>query len=174
MHSISSEDWQTRVDAVWNDASLSPEDVIQRIAALASELDDADPRGPFELGGANDSGGREAEAAALYERAGSLGLAGRARAQLDIQYASTLRNLGRADEAVRMLSGPGEVEELAAARGAFLALALHSAGRPDDALAEALEALVPTLPLYRRSLLGYAAQLREHAIEPSRDLDPIG
>ena len=156
-------DWQDRVDAVWNDADADEATVIERIAALAAELPAEDPRGPFELGGAFDSGGREAEAAEQYARAVELGLAGDARAQLDIQYASTLRNLGRFDEAVAMLRESERDPELGASTDAFLALALHSAGRPDEALAVAIEALIPTLPRYQRSLRGYAAELRSGA-----------
>lgn len=162
-------DWQTRVDAVWADDSLSSAETVERIAALASELPGDDPRGPFELGGAYDSAGFEAEAAEQYAAAVSLGLSGRARSELDIQYASTLRNLGRHDEAVAMLRGTVRDPSLGSAPDAFLALALHSAGRGDEALAVALEALIPTLPRYRRSLLGYASALREAASDAPED-----
>ncbi|MEG9225971.1 tetratricopeptide repeat protein [Aeromicrobium sp. Sec7.5] len=54
----------------------------------------------FEAAGEHDSAGREVEAAALYEQAMSLGLDEDRSAQATIQYASTLRNLGRAEEAV--------------------------------------------------------------------------
>lgn len=155
------DDWQIRVDRVWEDDSASPDDVIARIAVLAAELDADDPRGPFELGGAYDSAGGEVEAARHYDRAVALGLSGRARAELDIQYASTLRNLGRADEAVAMLRAIDRDPELGAAPDAFLALALHSAGRPGEALAVVLDTLIPHLPRYQRSLRGYAAELRE-------------
>lgn len=153
--------WQARVDAVWADETASEREVLDRIAALVAELPDADPRGPFELGGAHDSAGFEERAAELYERAIELGLDGRSRAELDVQYASTLRNLGRTAEAVRVLEhSPGE-EALGASPQAFLALALHSAGRSAEAVALLIETLIPTLPKYQRSLTGYAAQLRE-------------
>lgn len=154
-------DWQSRIDAVWADDALDGAEVVERVAALAAELPADDPRGPFELGGAYDSAGFEAEAAEQYARAVALGLSGQARAELDIQYASTLRNLGRHEEAVAMLRGSRRDPALGAAPEAFLALALHSAGRRDEALAVALEALVPGLPRYQRSLLGYAAELRD-------------
>lgn len=48
-----------------------------------------------------------------------------------------------------------------AAREVFLALALHSAGRADEALRVALEVLAPTLPRYQRSVRAYAADLTE-------------
>ena len=43
----------------------------------------------------------------------------------------------------------------------FLALALHSAGRTDEALRVAVEALEPTLPRYHRSVRAYAAALTD-------------
>jgi hypothetical protein len=43
----------------------------------------------------------------------------------------------------------------------FLALALHSAGRHDEALRVAIEAVEPTLPRYHRSVRAYAAALTE-------------
>lgn len=154
-------DWQDRIDAAWADPSATPDETLARIAALVQELPDEDPRGPFELGGAYDSAGYEAEAAEQYARAVELGLTGRARAELDIQFASTLRNLGRSEEAVTMLRDTARDPGLGAAPDAFLALALHSAGRPDEALAVAIEALIPSLPRYQRSLRGYAAELRK-------------
>jgi len=40
-------------------------------------------------------------------------------------------------------------------------LALHSAGRSEEALAVSLDALIPHLPRYQRSLTQYAAALRQ-------------
>ncbi|MCA0379510.1 MAG: tetratricopeptide repeat protein [Actinobacteria bacterium] len=167
MHASNGSDWQQRVDSVWGDESLSDGARIAAIAELASQLPASDPRGPFELGGAYDSAGFENEAAAQYERAIGLGLAGGDREQLDIQYASTLRNLGRLDEAIALLRMTPSNAELADERLAFLALALHSAGRADEAVAVAIEALIPHLSKYQRSLTNYAAVLRPQH-EPER------
>jgi Tetratrico peptide repeat len=49
-----------------------------------------------------------------------------------------------------------------------LALALHSAGRKDEALKVAIEAQIETLPRYQRSMRHYAAAL----IEPADSDDP--
>lgn len=162
----SDSDWQLQVDAIWNDESLSDEARISAIRTLADELSPSDPRGAFELGGAHDSAGHEAQAAILYEQAIALGLSGKARDELNIQYASTLRNLGRFDEAVTTLGAAPETAEIESEHQAFLALALHSAGRTGEALAVALEALIPHLGRYQRSLTGYAAELRG---EPTSD-----
>lgn len=161
MHDEASDhDWQQRVDSVWEDGSLSDEERVERIRVLADQLPPSDPRGPFELGGAHDSAGHEAQAARLYERAVRLGLSGPARGELDIQYASTLRNLGRPDEAVALLRQHRDDPKLHSERQAFLSLALHAAGRSDEAVAIAIDALIPHLGRYQRSLTGYAAQLR--------------
>lgn len=160
MHETNAHDWQHRVDAVWGDESLSDGARIAAIAELTSQLPATDPRGPFELGGAYDSAGFEHEAAAHYARAIELEIAGNSREQLDIQYASTLRNLGRTDEAILLLQRTPANAELADERRAFLALALHSAGRADEAVATAIEALIPHLSKYQRSLTNYAAALR--------------
>ena len=47
-----------------------------------------------------------------------------------VQHASTLRNLGRLDEAIAMLRDAPEHPATGAAPRVFLALALHSAGAP--------------------------------------------
>jgi tetratricopeptide (TPR) repeat protein len=62
-----------------------------------------DARALFEYAGALDYAGREAEAAPVYEQAFSAGLDGDDLCRGLIQYGSTLRNLGRFDEAVSAL-----------------------------------------------------------------------
>lgn len=120
--------------------------------------------GAFELGGAFDSAAHEAEADVQYAAATAAGLAtvdpSRA-AQLTIQHASTLRNLGRVDEAIAMLRAAPEHPAVGDAPAVFLALALHSAGRSDEALQVAIEAIEPSLPRYHRSVRAYAAALTD-------------
>ncbi|KQQ01570.1 MULTISPECIES: tetratricopeptide repeat protein [unclassified Rathayibacter] len=149
--------WQRSVDDLWTLAD--PEDVLTRMRVLAEEFPGSDGSAHFELGGALDSAGHEAEAALEYERALAAGLDGERLARLIIQYASTLRTLGRAEESVALLTAASPHPAIGAAREVFLALALHSAGRSDEALRVALEALVPTLPRYQRSVAAYAADL---------------
>lgn len=154
------EDWQRRVDALWQQADPDDADAsTAAMRALVAELDEDDARGPFELGGMYDSVGREQEAAEQYERALALGLDEERTARLTIQHASTLRNLGRVEEAVALLQAMAPHPSTGSAREAFLALTLHSAGRPDQALRVALEGLVPHLPRYQRSVTAYAAEL---------------
>jgi tetratricopeptide (TPR) repeat protein len=158
------EDWEHRMAGVW--ATLDerpPEDFVAAIDALAVERGGDDPDAIFEQGAARDSTGRSDEAVPRYERALALGLTGERRRRAVIQLASSLRNLGRADEGVRLL----RAERAAGSDGlddavtAFLALALTDTGAEREAASLALEALAPHLPRYQRSLASYARALRE-------------
>ena len=122
-----------------------------------------DGRAAFELAGMYDSMGFEAEASAEYERALMLGLDPARHAQLAVQYGSTLRNLGRLDEAIAVLQAAPTHESTGSAPRIVLALALHSAGRKDEALRVAIEAQIDALPRYQRSMRTYAAALTETA-----------
>ncbi|WP_400998935.1 tetratricopeptide repeat protein [Agromyces sp. GXQ0307] len=155
------DDWQRRVDEIWDAASeLGEHEVIVRIDALAAELPDDDPRGPFEAAGARDSAGLEEEAEPRYRRALELGLSGRARVEAHIQLASTIRNLGRPGESLALLDEvAGDAGDLADAVAAFRALALASMGDEDAAASVALIALAPHLTQYRRAVEGYAREL---------------
>ncbi|AMB58289.1 tetratricopeptide repeat protein [Microterricola viridarii] len=159
-------EWQARVDAVWADASLNNAEVIDRIDELAAEWPDDDALSLFQSAGARDSAGLEAQAEPRYRRALALGLPEDERAQAVIQLASTLRNLGRADEAISMLRAelaahPGGM--YAGAAAAFLALALAGSDASStpgrEATQVALLALVPHLPRYQRSVTAYAKAL---------------
>jgi tetratricopeptide (TPR) repeat protein len=109
-------------------------------------------------GGEHDSAGRADEAIPLYEQALAAGLAGEQRARCLLQLGSSLRNVGRVDDAVALLRGARrEYPEFRPLR-AFLALALHSAGRDREALAELIEAIADEGD-YERSLRAYAADL---------------
>ena len=156
-------DWDARVEHVWSRAAeLGAAAVVERIDALAAERPADDPRAAFEAAGARDFAGDEADAEPLYRRALALGLAEPFRAQAVIQLASTLRNLGRADESVTLLRdelAEHPDHELAGAARAFLALALVSRGDAVAGASVALAALAPHLPQYGRAVERYAAEL---------------
>ena len=135
---------------------------------LAAACPVSDGRGAFELAGMYDSMGYEAEAAAQYERALELGLDEARHAQLAVQYGSTLRNLGRLDEAIAVLSAAPTHASTGSAPRIVLALALHSAGRKDEALRVAIEAQIDILPRYQRSMRNYAAALTEREASEDR------
>jgi tetratricopeptide (TPR) repeat protein len=163
MSSDDREDWEARVATAWADETVDDQ---QRIAVMEVLADEAPhpALGEFELGGAYDSGGHEVEADVHYAAATTAGLDAvdpdRA-ARMIVQHASTLRNIGRVDEAIAMLRDAPAHPATGAAPKIFLALALHSAGRADEALRVAIEALEPTLPRYHRSVKAYAAALTE-------------
>jgi len=80
-----------------------------------------------------------------------------------IQLASTLRNLGRAAEAVDLLNdllAEHAADEWTAPAAAFLALSLASGGRARDAASVALYALADSLPAYSGAVRRYALELR--------------
>lgn len=139
--------------------SLDREESVAAMQALARDCPSSDGRAAFELAGMYDSMGCEAEAAAAYERALGLGLDDARHAQLAVQYGSTLRNLGRFDEAIAVLQSAPVHESTGSAPRVVLALALHSAGRKDEALRVAIEAHIDSLPRYRRSMRDYAVAL---------------
>ncbi len=156
--------WEARVEAVWASAGEhSDAEVVAAIEELAAERPAGDPAAAHELASAHDYAGRASSAEPLYRRALHAGLTGQRRSRALIQLASTLRNLGRATEAVDLLDDeiattPGD--GLHDARAAFLALALADTGRHEAALSTALAALAPHLPRYQRAVQHYADELR--------------
>jgi tetratricopeptide (TPR) repeat protein len=146
---------------LWESLGEMPEDeFLARMDTLAAGLPD---RGvaAFERAGARDSTGHSDQAVPLYREALDHGLEGIRRRRAVIQMASSLRNLGQAQESVELLSAERErtSDELDDAVTAFLALALVDVGREREAAALALEALAPHLPRYQRSLASYARSI---------------
>lgn len=158
-----SDGWRARVDAVWADAAEhADEEVLAAIDALVAERRPNDPEGLFEAASARDYAGREADAEPLYRESLASGLREPSRGRAIIQLASTLRNLGRAEEAADLLRADfadAPQHPLADAAAAFQALALFDAGAPRAALATALHALAPHLPEYSRAVERYADDL---------------
>ena len=158
------EQWEQSVENLWDRVStLTPEAGIIAMRELAETCPATDGRAAFELAGMYDSMDFEAEAGAEYERALQLGLDDARHAQLAVQYGSTLRNLGRFDEAIAVLEAAPVHESTGSAPRLILALALHSSGRKDEALRVALEAQIDALPRYQRSMRTYAAELTKSA-----------
>jgi len=157
-------DWEERVAALW--ARLDEHEPAQlraRIEALAAELPAGDARALFERACANDSTGRSDVAAPLYREALAAGLTGIRRRRAVIQMASSLRNLGRAEESVKLLRAERDAgsDELDDAVIAVLALALADTGREREAAGLAIGALARHLPRYNRSMARYAQALVE-------------
>ena len=158
------EQWEGFVAELWERVdSFDRDGGVAAMRAVAKACPATDGRAAFELAGMYDSMGFEAEAGREYERALALGLDDARHARLAVQYGSTLRNLGRLDEAIRILRSAPTHESTGSAPRLVLALALHSAGQKDEALQVAIEAQIETLPRYQRSMRSYAAALTEHA-----------
>lgn len=146
------------------------EDPAARVAAAQALVDAApgDPRLLFELAGAHDAAEREEEAVALYDEALGGGLREPHRRRAQIQLASTLRNLGRLDRAADLLAALADQRRDSAAVAAFRALTTLDAGRPADAVADLVDALMAHATdadddRYREALHRYADRLRAGA-----------
>jgi hypothetical protein len=155
-------DWERRLALLWASIDDVPvADFLETTRDLVAELPDEDPIGLFEYAAALDSTGHPDMAADRYQQALAGGLSGRRRRRAVIQLASSLRNLGRAEESVALLTAELDAgsDDLDDAVRAFLALALTGVGREREAVSVALTALAPHLTRYNRSLAAYALDL---------------
>jgi predicted Zn-dependent protease len=127
------------------------EDRIRELIALAYE---------------HDREGRERDAIRYYDEAYRSGVPVELRRRFLVGYGSTLRKVGRADEAVAILAQAIADDPEYPAYAAFLALALADAGHPKAALATmlgcALDASRPgAFDGYERALTEYHRELLE-------------
>ncbi|MET8980387.1 tetratricopeptide repeat protein [Streptomyces sp. NPDC004539] len=161
------QDWEDRVAAAWASFDEYTEDQAGDfravVDALSAELPAGSPLAPFERACAWDSTGHSDKAVPLYEEALARGLDGYRGRRTKIQLASSLRNVGRAEEGVKLLTPEltGPSDELDDAVRACLALCLSSLGRDREGLSLVLEALAAHLPRYQRSMGNYARALVE-------------
>lgn len=170
---VTEDQWEASVRDLWDRLdSFDRETGVAAMREVAQACPATDGRAAFELAGMFDSMGFEAQASEEYERALKRGLDDARHAQLAVQYGSTLRNLGRLDEAIAVLSAAPVHESTGSAPRVVLALALHSAGRKDEALRVAIEAHVPALPRYQRSMRNYAVALTEPTVPEPTSSDP--
>jgi hypothetical protein len=155
-------DWERRLELLWASIDARDEDdFLSAMGELVAELPADDPVGLFEHASACDSTGHPDLAVGRYRQALEGGLSGRRRRRAVIQLASTLRNLGQAEESVVLLTAELDAgsDDLDDAVRAFLALALTSVGREREAVSVALTALAAHLTRYNRSLAAYAREL---------------
>lgn len=115
----------------------------------------------YETGGAYDFAGHEAEAIPHYQKAIELGLAAEDAARARLQLGSSLRNVGRNEEAVALLREACQLYPEYLPLSAFYALALYSAGQSQKAVPVLLEALL----VHPQHLDGYARALRYYVDE---------
>jgi len=159
-----SADWERRLVELWASIDdLGEEPFLARMEELAAGLPTDSAVAAFERASALDSTGHSDRAAPLYRRALELGLQGPRRRRAVIQLASSLRNLGRAEESVAWLTAERDAgsDDLDDAVSAFLALSLVDLGQERQAVSLALAALARHLPRYQRSLANYAHELSD-------------
>jgi tetratricopeptide (TPR) repeat protein len=136
---------------------------------VANEPDNVDAQ--IEAAYAHDAAGRERLALRHYEEAYRLGVPAAEHQHFVVGFGSTLRNAGRADEAVAVLARAVVDEPGYMPFHAFLSLALFSAGHPREALAAmlgcALEAARPAaFDRYERALGEYHRELLGELVPP--------
>jgi tetratricopeptide (TPR) repeat protein len=119
----------------------------------------------YELGGAYDTGGFEELALQQYQKALEIGLTGHWRRQCFLQMASTLRNLKRYDESLRVFDqGLREFPE-SVSLVLFRSLTLHAMGKVNASLGIVFELFVREITSdeilrYEAAILGNAEYLK--------------
>ena len=113
-----------------------------------------------------DNGGDEHGAVVEYERALEAGVPDELLAKALLGYGSTLRNVGRNDDSVRVLSEAVERFPEHQALPVFLAFSLWTAGRRGEALAVVARRLGDGSG-YERSISSYADEIAAESRSPS-------
>lgn len=136
---------------------------FDELVAAARNLAAAHPTevtAQLEAAYACDRYGEETDAIGYYDAAARLDIPSDQRKQFLVGYGSTLRNVGRVAEAIAHLQAATVELPDSAALAAFLALALHAAGRHDEAMVAALDAVLRgPLDGYERALRFYRDEL---------------
>jgi cyanophycin synthetase len=152
---------EAEIAALWE--TSDPEG---RISAARRLLDEhpGDARLEFELAGAMDSAGDEHGAIPLYEKAIRGGLPEPHRHRAQLQLASSLRVVGRPEEADAVLEDVLETRPHSTAALLFRALVRTDLGREREAVADLVRATLdattdPEAQSYRRALRAYADDL---------------
>ena len=126
----------------------------------------------IEAAYACDRWGTEEQAIEFYDAAWRCSVPGADRRRFMLGYGSTLRNVGRHDEAVVVLGEATAAFADYAPLKAFLGLALHSAGHHKAAVATLVQLCLdlaengPQLDGYERALSEYQAALLSEAMAP--------
>jgi hypothetical protein len=141
---------------------------IAEIDALAAGLPTGDHDGLFHCACAQDSWGHPDQAVPLYRKALETGgLTGENRRRAVIQMASSMRNIGQAESALKLLVAERDhgSDHLDDALACTTALCLASLGRDREGLSMVIIALARHLPRYNRSMTNYGNALLTDAIE---------
>ena len=167
-------DWEHRLADLWTSIDdLSEQAFLTRMDVLVAELPADSAVAAFERAGSFDSTGHSDLAVPLYRQALERGLPGQRRRRAVIQMASSLRNLGHANESVTLLMAERSLEsdDLDDAVSATLALALVDVGREREAVAVAVTALSRHMTRYQRSMANYARLISDHPSIEAENID---
>ncbi|MFT3696446.1 MAG: tetratricopeptide repeat protein [Kofleriaceae bacterium] len=134
-------------------------DLVATTRAFA-DAHPTDVAAQIEAAYACDRYGEESDAIVYYDAAWKLGVHDAGRWRFLVGYGSTLRNVGRIDESIERLRAAMVEFPDVVALPAFLALSLRSAGRHDEAIVAALDAL-----LRSNALDGYERAVRHYRDE---------
>lgn len=151
---------EDRLADFWRDADDNdPIRMRIQMNQLLSTTGCSDARALFERASLEDFLGEESAAVPLYEASLDHGLDVDRENQARIQLASSLRNVGRLDDALRVLEEFEFLSDYLPARDGFVALVLWDLGDGAQAMRRALHAAGPILGKYRRAIGAYAAEL---------------
>ncbi len=143
----------------------APDDRARLLLALL-DADPDDPRLMYEWASALDSAGHAAQAVPAYETALRDGLREPHRHRAMIALGSSLREVGRRDDAVAVLTAVATERPESVAAQLFLALALLAAGQPARAVRTLVESVLAhsgdaDVAAYRPALQAHAADLTD-------------
>lgn len=142
---------------------FEPERFRELIDEHAAQLPSDGGVAAFERACAFDSTGHSDKAVPLYREGLEQGLVGIRRRRAVIQLASSLRNVGQAEESLRLLTVERDAgsDELDEALLCVMALTLTALGREREAVSILVTAMSDHLPRYQRSMRNYARALVE-------------
>ncbi|SDN59810.1 tetratricopeptide repeat protein [Bacillus sp. OK048] len=122
-------------------------------------------RAKFELANAYDFTGQENKAISLYEDSISIGLDAEYEAYALLQLGSSLRNVGRIDDAIRILSDAEQRYPEFPSISMFLGIAMHDKNRNAEALRKNLNVMLrhvktSDIERYRMALENYIKDIK--------------
>lgn len=153
--------WQAAIDGFWTQAQGKTAAQLHEELNILLGPDVPEANVLFERASLHDYLGEESEAVGLYRRSLESGLDGAKRSEAIIQLGSSLRNIGQPQAAAKLLGQISADDPLFTDAQGFLALALLDAGKPESAVATALQALAPAMKIYSRPVQRYAQDLAE-------------
>ncbi|WP_081700350.1 tetratricopeptide repeat protein [Sulfobacillus thermosulfidooxidans] len=172
-------DIEEKAQQGWTEFHDNPQALRTYFTHLAEAYPDSG-RATFELANVLDFLSREHDAIPLYQQAIALGLTPEYEAYAKVQCASSLRNLGRSDEAVALMHEVMTAFPQFPAFAVFMALAQDSQGKPREALQFVLEWIVnqcqsSDLARYHRALTHYVENMGPsgETQAPTYDFRPV-